>query len=220
VYPTVVARKTLQVVPAPISISLSATQFMYNGKSQRPAVAVRCAYGTVPAGGYTISWPADTTSAGTKTITVRGVGNYAGTASATYRINMASKQMFRLYNPYSGEHFYTADANERNTLTGLGWRYEGVGWNAPTTGANVYRLYNRFSGDHHFTTDAGEKDACVRVGWTYEGVGWKSGGSVKVYREYNPYAEAFYHNYTASANEHRTLCSIGWKDEGIGWYGV
>lgn len=32
--------------------------------------------------------------------------------------------MHRLYNPYTGEHFYTADTTERDHLTGLGWRYE------------------------------------------------------------------------------------------------
>ena len=36
--------------------------------------------------------------------------------------------MFRLYNPNSGEHFYTADINERTKLLHLGWSYEGVGW--------------------------------------------------------------------------------------------
>ena len=51
--------------------------------------------------------------------------------------------MHRLYNPYTGEHFYTADTTERDHLTGLGWRYEGVGWKAPAKSSTpVYRLYN------------------------------------------------------------------------------
>ena len=32
-----------------------------------------------------------------------------------------SRDMYRLYNPNSGEHFYTADSNERDHLTGVGW---------------------------------------------------------------------------------------------------
>lgn len=169
---------------------------------------------------YTISYK-NNVNVGTATVVITGIGIYTGTKSATFKIVAPAKtQMQRLYNPWSGEHFYTSDLKERNNLVKLGWRYEGVGWNAPTTGANVYRLYNPYSGDHHFTTNASEKDTCVRAGWKYEGVGWKSGGSVKVYREYNPYAECFYHNYTASAAEHKSLCSIGWKDEGVGWYGV
>ena len=31
-----------------------------------------------------------------------------------------SRDMYRLYNPNSGEHFYTADSNERDHLTGVG----------------------------------------------------------------------------------------------------
>ena len=42
---------------------------------------------------------------------------------------------------------------------------------------------------------------------------------LEVYREYNPFAKAFYHNYTASANEHAGLLAAGWRDEGVGWYG-
>lgn len=128
--------------------------------------------------------------------------------------------MHRLYNPWSGEHFYTGDTKEKNHLVGLGWKYEGVGWNAPMSGSDVHRLYNPYTGEHHFTTNASEKNACVAAGWRYEGVGWKSGGSVKVYREYNPFAPAFYHNYTRDAKEHAYLCSIGWIDEGTGWNGV
>lgn len=138
----------------------------------------------------------------------------------TVTVKVGKQAMHRLYNPWSGEHFYTASMSELRNLAALGWTYEGVGWVAPTSGSNVYRLYNRWSGDHHFTTNASEKDACVKAGWTYEGVGWKSGGSKPVYREYNPYASAFYHNYTANASEHNHLCSIGWKGEGIGWYGL
>lgn len=37
-----------------------------------------------------------------------------------------SRDMYRMYNPNSGEHFYTADGNERNHLTSVGWIYEGI----------------------------------------------------------------------------------------------
>ncbi len=36
--------------------------------------------------------------------------------------------MYRLYNPNSGEHFYTASKGERNHLIRLGWNDEGIGW--------------------------------------------------------------------------------------------
>ena len=37
-----------------------------------------------------------------------------------------SRSMYRLYNPNSGEHFYTSNQGERDHLVSLGWRYEGV----------------------------------------------------------------------------------------------
>ena len=86
-------------------------------------------------------------------------------------------------------------------------------------GVEMHRLANPGSGEHFDTADVPERDGLVALGWAYEGVGWKSGGNKPVYREYNPYASAFYHNYTASASEHRGLIAAGWRDEGVGWYG-
>jgi lysozyme len=134
-----------------------------------------------------------------------------------------SVSMYRIYNPNSGEHFYTASIAERNNLTSLGWRYEGVGWTAPAYSSTpVYRLYNKNGGEHHYTVSAEERDNLVRLGWRYEGIGWYSDDShrVAVYREYNPNAFANNHNYTASSGEHNWLIGLGWRNEGIGWYGI
>lgn len=59
----------------------------------------------------------------------------------------SSTQMYRLYNPNSSEHFYTADLHEKNALISYGWQYEGIGWFAPQSGEPVYRLYNPNAGD-------------------------------------------------------------------------
>ncbi|MDO4537888.1 MAG: hypothetical protein Q4B54_06985 [Coriobacteriales bacterium] len=125
--------------------------------------------------------------------------------------------MWRLYNPNSGEHFYTAGVGERNNLVSVGWIFEGVGWIAPESGQDVYRLYNPNGGDHHYTTSAGERDVLVSVGWQSEGVGWKSGGSAPVYRQYNKNASSGAHNFTASKAENDALVSVGWQSEGIAW---
>ncbi|MBQ9278789.1 MAG: Ig-like domain-containing protein, partial [Lachnospiraceae bacterium] len=109
--------------------------------------------------------------------------------------------MFRLYNPNSGEHFYTANVTEKNNLVSFGWRYEGIGWKAPVkSNTPVYRLYNKNAGDHHYTMSASERDFLVSVGWKYEGIGWYSDDSksVPLYRQYNPNAKAGSHNYTTS----------------------
>lgn len=134
-----------------------------------------------------------------------------------------SVDMFRLYNPNSGEHFYTKAANEKNELVKLGWRDEGTGWKAPVESKTpVYRLYNENAGDHHYTLDENEKNELVKVGWKDEGTGWYSDDTkqVPLYRQYNPNALAGSHNYTTDHNEHVSLVSQGWKDEGIAWYGV
>ena len=153
-------------------------------------------------------------------------GNVADNFSIkAYALSWDGDEMHRLYNPNSGEHFYTASTVERDRLVELGWKYEGVGWVAPAGGDPVYRLYNKYAGDHHYTTSEQEKDALVdKHGWTYEGVGWCSApaeSGVPLYRQYNPNAKAGSHNYTTSEQERDTLVGKhGWHDEGIGWYGV
>lgn len=127
--------------------------------------------------------------------------------------------MYRLYNPNSGEHFYTANGAERDKVRKAGWRYEGIGWQAPISGTPVYRLYNPNAGDHHYTTFAYEKNDLVKKGWRYEGISWYSGGSKPLYRLYNPNAKAGSHHYTLLQSERNNLIKQGWRNEGIGWYG-
>ncbi len=134
-----------------------------------------------------------------------------------------SVDMYRLYNPNSGEHFYTADLNERNYLINLGWNDEGVGWVAPySSRVPVYRLYNPYGGEHHYTTDINERNGLIAIGWNDEGIGWYSDEActVPLYRQYNPNAYANNHNYTTSLDENNYLVSLGWRAEDIGWYGV
>ena len=131
--------------------------------------------------------------------------------------------MYRLYNPNSGEHFYTASGGERDHLVRVGWRSEGTGWTAPkSSDTPVYRLYNPNAGDHHYTTSRGERDHLLSVGWRDEGIGWYSSDTeaVPLYRQYNPNAKAGAHNYTTSRAESDYLVRVGWNYEGIGWYGV
>ena len=136
--------------------------------------------------------------------------------------------MYRLYNPNSGEHFYTANSSERDNVVRAGWNYEGIGWTAPAkSNTPVYRLYS--GTDHHYTMSAAEKDWLVSVGWKYEGIGWYSDDAkgVPLYRQFNPNVQpsaprnnSGSHNYTTSKAENDHLVSVGWRAEGIGWYGV
>lgn len=139
-------------------------------------------------------------------------------ATETKTINM-----YRLYNPNSGEHFYTGSTAERVHLVDLGWKYEGIGWIAPAMSSSpVYRLYNPNAGDHHYTLSSYERYELVRLGWNDEGIGWYSDDSQRVplLRQYNPNAKAGAHNFTTSSGENDMLVEAGWKAEGIGWYAV
>ncbi len=152
----------------------------------------------------------------------------------------------RLYNPNSGEHFYTKDLDEKDALVGFGWKDEGVAWTSPIeSDVPVYRLYNPNAGDHHYTMNTEERDVLISIGWKDEGIGWYSytgnttclndsvikttsensftttPEAVKVYREYNPNAKAAgSHNYTVNEAENDFLVSVGWLEEGTAWAAI
>ncbi|MDM8271559.1 InlB B-repeat-containing protein [Thermophilibacter provencensis] len=130
----------------------------------------------------------------------------------------ATLPMYRLYNPYTGEHLYTSNSEECSNLWWIGWSFEGTGWEAPSEGKPVYRLFNPYTDDHHYTMDASERDALKKIGWRYEGVGWYSGGGVPLYRQFNPYVTTGTHNYTTSKEENDALVRLGWRGEGVAWY--
>ena len=143
------------------------------------------------------------------------------------RLPMGTEVMYRLYNQWTGEHFYTGNLDEREVLITVGWTDEGIGWAAPTEGTPVYRLYNPYveGGDHHYTMNVEEYEALAELGWRQEGVVWHSAdkkdqNAVPVYRQYNPYAETGSHNYTVSRAENDSLASVGWEAEGIAWYAM
>ncbi len=154
------------------------------------------------------------------------------TADMTVKLEKANP-MNRLYNPNSGEHFYTANIEEKETLVKLGWNDEGYGWVAPrekvadtNKGKPVYRLYNPNAGDHHYTMDKDEYTTLQLYGWKDEGIGWYSvkkdaDKKVPIYRQYNPNATgAGSHNYTTNKAENDNLCNLGWVYEGKAWYGL
>ncbi len=146
------------------------------------------------------------------------------TSGTVHADNTDTVNMYRLYNPNSGEHFYTGNDKERSHLVSVGWKDEGLGWVAPSTSAHpVYRLYNPNAGDHHYTLSSEERQMLIRAGWKDEGTGWFSADQANgrpVYRQYNPNAIAGAHNFTTSKEENDFLVKAGWKAEGIAWYAV
>ena len=239
---TGVVTKTFTIAKRSISgATVSVATQTYTGKALTPKPTVKVGSTTLKEGtDYTLSY-ASNVNVGTATVTITAKGNYTGERKATFRIEPkpdasagggsaapSGVAMYRLYNPNSGEHFYTASAHERDSLRRTGWKYEGVGWTAPASSRTpVYRLYS--GTDHHYTTSAAERDMLVRAGWKYEGVGWYSDDAkgVPLYRQFNPNVNpgaprnnSGSHNYTTSRAEHDHLVSVGWRGEGIGWYGM
>ena len=130
--------------------------------------------------------------------------------------------MYRMYNPNTGEHFYTGSMEERKMLEAAGWKYEGVGFTFPaTTGKPVYRLYDKFGTmEHLYTMDEAEKDKLLAEGWILEGIAFNSGREDEVpqYRLYNPNVTVGAYHFTASLEERDALLAEGWQDQGIGFY--
>ena len=140
-----------------------------------------------------------------------------------YNYDGYGESVYRLYNRFTGEHFYTFSYDETNKLIACGWRYEGVSWKSPLrSSAPVHRLFNPISGEHHFTMDWNEAVSLAICGWNYEGIAWYSDDEarVPVYRVFNPNAKGpGSHHYTTDFNEAFFLALCGWNYEGIGWYG-
>ena len=129
--------------------------------------------------------------------------------------------MFRMYDPNSGEHFYTGSTVERDNLVAAGWNYEGVGFTFPkNSGLPVYRLYEPVYGEHLYTMDEKEKDALMAQGWNYEGIAFNSASEYEVvqYRLHNPNANRGAYHFTGSEEEKQNLIQAGWEYQGIGWY--
>lgn len=99
--------------------------------------------------------------------------SYEGVAG---RAADGGEQVYRLYNPWSGEHLPTADTTEVAELACAGWVVEGHAWVAPTSGTPWHRLRNPSAegGDHMLTTSDEERAALEAAGWEYEGVAFCS----------------------------------------------
>lgn len=130
--------------------------------------------------------------------------------------------VYRLYNPNTGEHFYTSNEAEYYSLQNVGWNDEGIGWYGSNSGEAVYRLYNPNAdgGDHYYTKSRGEAEVLVGLGWHIDN-NWQpafySAGNTSLYVAYNPNAESGAHNYTTNGAEQNMLLSNGWIFGAVAW---
>lgn len=132
-----------------------------------------------------------------------------------------TSSMYRMYNPNTGEHFYTGSMEERRTIEAAGWKYEGVGFTiCANEGEPVYRLFQPSTGEHLYTMDVNEKNHLAANGWNVEGIAFNScpNKDVPQYRLWNPNATVGAYHFTASLEEKNNLLNAGWIDQGIGFY--
>jgi hypothetical protein len=134
--------------------------------------------------------------------------------------------VIRMYQPTTGEHFYTTNLLEYKAILDTGtFRSEGIGFNAWTGAAvgskPVYRLIPQNGGKHFFTMSETEKNALASSGWRVEGVAWYAystagANRLPVYRLYNSVNGD--HLLTTSAAERDGAARSGYRYEGIAFY--
>ena len=128
------------------------------------------------------------------------------------RIDEVENAVYRLYNPTSGDHLFTASHGEAEAVGGYGWTYEGVAWYLGD-GDPVWRFCNPNDGTHMLTSSHSEHDSMLRAGWTCEGEAFGQGSKVDVQRLYNPVNGL--HMFTVSGDEVSGLIAAGWTHEGV-----
>ena len=91
------ASKTFTIKKASIAnfaATLSVSTYTYNGSAKKPTVTVKNGSKTLTTSDYTVAYK-NNTAVGTATVTVTGKGNYSGTLSKTFTINLANVTGFK-----------------------------------------------------------------------------------------------------------------------------
>lgn len=207
-------------------VRTKAEAYPCTGKGRKPEPIVTIGGKTLVKGrDYTIASYTNNIDPGKATITVKGKGNYNGSAKGTFILYDSNTEVvvYRLFNTRTGEHFYTKSDAEKQNCIKSGWNAEGIAWISPKRSKEpVYRVSNpNNGGEHHYTKSAKEKDNLVSLGWRYEGIAWYSDTkkTIPVYRLYHPIQRTGNHHYTTSAYERDYISkNEGWRKEGIAWY--
>ena len=141
-------------------------------------------------------------------------------------VEVGHTNLYRVYNPNNGDHYFTTDPGEYKALVAMGWQAEGVryqvvkvgGKRTHAFGTGIWSVYNPNTGEH-LLTEEGEADALAQVGWIKEGTEPKfytvQNGSESVVRVYNPNTNGPAHLYT-DASEANGLAKIGWSIDNNG----
>lgn len=129
---------------------------------------------------------------------------------------METQPVNSIYNPNTGEHLLSTDANEVHDLTKMGWRNEGIIFGASTKdGIPVYRFYQKSTGHHRYTSKKEEMDQLKTNGWSQDNtlLYASSLDGQEVYQIQNPNDKRI--ALTPDAQEREALLKLGWIDLGI-----
>lgn len=132
--------------------------------------------------------------------------------------------VYRAYNPNSGDHLYTSSKEEFTNVLNFGWKNEGIAYLAyDSSTILIYRVYNPNSGEHMFTTSKEEYFDLYKAHWIPEGRSFcaaEEGANAKaIYRAFNPNATGpGSHLFTESQTEIEQLVQAGWKNEGTAYF--
>ncbi|WP_052401212.1 InlB B-repeat-containing protein [Bifidobacterium callitrichos] len=132
-------------------------------------------------------------------------------------VEVGDTELYRVYNPNNGDHYFTTSVKEQSALVKLGWKAEGAPYKVVSTdravhqfGEKVFSVYNPNTGEHLLTFE-GEADSLAKVGWVKENAKFYTvqNGSSAVVRVYNPNTNGPAHLYT-NASEAKGLAAKGW----------
>lgn len=142
---------------------------------------------------------------------------YTEEASAPAEPVIPDVKVYRLFNPKTGAHFYTANKAEYESLIKASYDDEGIAWSVPErSSAPVYRTFDaQRTGEHVFTLSKAEKEELVAKGWTDEGIAFYADESKTraVHRLVDE--RTGISHYTADEGEIKALIAAGWTDEGV-----
>ncbi len=101
------ATKSAATIYYPKKITLSTTNYTYNGKVRKPSVKAVGSNGkTISSANYTVSYPKGRKNVGKYTVTIKFKGNYSGTVKKTFNILPKSTSLSKITSKSKGFKVY------------------------------------------------------------------------------------------------------------------
>ena len=155
-----------------------------------------------------------------------GTVSYAAQAISDYDLDDGLPVVFRLYDPGTGTHLYTASTLEATSALGLGYVEEGAPFSNEGSHpalAAVHRFFSATASDYVLTTDPAEVAALSEAdsGFSYDGVAFAG------IAEAEPGTTAIHRFYSAATSDHlytgnfaEGADAAGYEYEGVAWYAI